>query len=195
MPRGVDGLADVLPFNRRAPTDVREHYARLDHWTLDEAAALSLGLNPEWCDWSQIDKFVAFDATAKRYARLRLALQRSIEAKTLKSPLRPQAVLRWATFHLDVPPELKVVVDQFANRRGVRAEPSEEETGVPLRKTLLSMIAILMCLHHPESDISKKGGWLADKARPFGIKGHEETFRAALRECAEALADLPDRGG
>jgi hypothetical protein len=190
-PRLLEGLASALPFNRMAPCDVVEHYAKLDYWTLDDATALLLGLNPEWCTWNQVEKFVTFDITAKRYARLRQALQRSIEAKKLKEPLRPRALLQWAPLHLDVPPELKEAVHQFAKRRGELTLHSEEETGGVSRKLLLHMVAVLMRLRFPEADITKKAGWLSNELKLQGSPGNEDTCKKALRECSDAFADLP----
>lgn len=84
-----------------------DHWSKAEHWTLDEAIALSFGKAPEVVKWELIAKFILISHFAKQYQRRRDLAQRAAAWKKLYDPVLPPLFLKWAKDNeIDVPTEL-----------------------------------------------------------------------------------------
>lgn len=92
------------------------HWSRAEHWSLDEAIALSFGKAPEVVNWKRIESLVQISHFAKQYQRRRDLALRAAAWKKLYDPVLPLIFLKWAKDNeIDVPPEL---VEKVEARKG-----------------------------------------------------------------------------
>lgn len=93
-----------------------DHWSKAEHWTLDEAIALSFGKAPEVVNWKRIESLIQISHFAKRYQRRRDLAQRALAWKKLYDPVLPSLFLKWAKDNeIDVPAEL---VEKVEARKG-----------------------------------------------------------------------------
>lgn len=93
-----------------------DHWSKAEHWTLDEAIALSFGKAPEVVNWKRIESLIQISHFAKQYQRRRDLAQRAAAWKKLYDPVLPSLFLKWAKDNeIDVPAEL---VEKVEARKG-----------------------------------------------------------------------------
>jgi hypothetical protein len=93
-----------------------DHWSKAEHWTLDEAIALSFGKAPEAVNWKRIESFIQISHFAKQYQRRRDLAQRAAAWKKLYDPVLPLLFLKWAKDNeIDVPAGL---VEKVEARKG-----------------------------------------------------------------------------
>lgn len=92
------------------------HWSKAEHWSLDEAIALSFGKAPEVVNWKRIESLVQISRFAKHYQRRRDLALRAAAWKKLYDPVLPLIFLKWAKDNeIDVPAEL---VEKVEARKG-----------------------------------------------------------------------------
>ncbi|MCG8561120.1 MAG: hypothetical protein MI824_15085 [Hyphomicrobiales bacterium] len=99
------------------------HWARMQLWTLDQAAVLLLGKDPHWrTDWPKFageHRYV--NAFAAEYLKLRELLQNACNAGLLKPAPEKSMVLDWAkSMQLEIPSELQVAVDKIGSVSSIK---------------------------------------------------------------------------
>jgi hypothetical protein len=89
-----------------------EYWARMPHWTLDEAVALSLGKAPEQVSWRKLAELVDCSSIAAEYSRRRDLAVRYVACRQLDDPLLPATFITWADqVGFSVPVELRNALD------------------------------------------------------------------------------------
>jgi len=93
-----------------------DHWSRAEHWTLDEAIALSFGKAPEVVSWKRIESLIQISHFAKQYQRRRDLALRAAAWKKLYDPILPLLFLKWAKDNeIAAPAEL---VEKVEARKG-----------------------------------------------------------------------------
>jgi hypothetical protein len=101
-----------------------DHWSRAEHWTLDEAIALSFGKAPELVNWKRIESLIQISHFATQYQRRRDLAQRAVAWQKLYDPVLPLLFLKWAKDNeIDVPAEL---VEKVEARKGMLVDWKEE---------------------------------------------------------------------
>jgi hypothetical protein len=104
------------PFNRPSSAEDIAHWSALPLWHLQEATALSFGMEPQHASWKEIEPLVDVSPLAKRYSRLRERVLRAEQAGELFDPISPHKYIQWAQRNtIEVP---KVLVDEIVARSG-----------------------------------------------------------------------------
>lgn len=89
-----------------------DHWSKAEHWTLDEAIALSFGKAPEVVSWKRIESLTKISHFAMQYQRRRDLAERAAAWKRLFDPILPLLFLKWAKENeIDVPAELVAKVE------------------------------------------------------------------------------------
>jgi hypothetical protein len=95
-----------------------EHWSRCEYWTIDEATALLMDLDPRKYTWTLVEPFVRMEPVALRFAKLRDLLLRANKKRKLADEPSPIEVLDWAhRCHLEVPARLKAAVEALHLQR------------------------------------------------------------------------------
>ena len=101
-------LEESLKFyNLRSADADFVYWGKIEHWTLDEAIALSFGKTPEIVSWTAIEPLTNSSKFAQEYAKRRELAIRARYWKKLFDPILPSIFLAWAKeAEIDVPPDL-----------------------------------------------------------------------------------------
>jgi len=92
------------------------YWGKIEHWTLDEAIALSFGKAPEVVSWKTIEPLIINSKFAKEYAKRRELALRALYWKKLFDPVLPIIFLAWAKeAEIDVPSNL---ITEVQKKRG-----------------------------------------------------------------------------
>ncbi len=74
-----------------------DYWAKMAHWKLDEAIALSFGKNPEIVYWKRLEKILAYTSPfVQKYSKIRELVIRAKIAGKLSDPILPQQFINWA---------------------------------------------------------------------------------------------------
>jgi Glu-tRNA(Gln) amidotransferase subunit E-like FAD-binding protein len=108
----VRALYDEQQFHRpRADADF-EYWARMPHWTVNEAVALTLGKAPEEVNWHTAEKVLDRSSVAAEYSRRRELAVRSVAWKHLTDPVLPAEFVAWADrMGMTIPEALRNALD------------------------------------------------------------------------------------
>jgi hypothetical protein len=95
-------------FNQPETAADFEYWAKMSHWTLDEAIALIHGKNPKIVFWEALNKWQYLDSTfVLEYSRIRELASRAKDWQKLYDPILPQLFINWAKKNdIPVPDEL-----------------------------------------------------------------------------------------
>jgi len=163
-----------------------EYWARMPHWTEEEAAALLLGVNPEIMtngsdSWEDIVR-----AHAGQYAGI-LALTRRVTAnRQIEPPCTPARWLAWAiALDMPVPEELRQLVDQWD---GVGKASEDREAESLLRTRIEELEAELAAVQnaHREFVQGLKADHLAEliaaakSNQPLGARERETMLKIVI---------------
>lgn len=103
-------------YNLRSADADFVYWGKIEHWTLDEAIALSFGKTPEIVSWSTIQPLTSSSKFAKEYAKRRELAIRAYYWKKFFDPILPSIFLAWAKeAEIDVPPDL---ITEVQKKRG-----------------------------------------------------------------------------
>ncbi|MEO6824167.1 MAG: hypothetical protein ABI167_05480 [Nitrosospira sp.] len=92
------------------------YWGKIEHWTLDEAIALSFGKTPEIVSWKTIEPLTNSSTFAKEYAKRRELAIRAHYWKKLYDPILPSIFLAWAKeAEIAVPSDL---ITEVQKKRG-----------------------------------------------------------------------------
>jgi hypothetical protein len=92
-----------------------EYWAKMAHWKLDEAIALSFGKAPEYVKWKNVQPYVLVSPFAGEYNRRRELAFRAVPSKQLFDPVLPSIFLEWGRkLGLSIPAELEQAVAAVA---------------------------------------------------------------------------------
>lgn len=95
------------------------YWAKMSHWSLDEAIALSFGKNPRVVNWESIKPFVKVSTFAVEYERRRDLTLRAVPWNRLYDPVLPGLFLAWAKgLEISVPSDLEGLVIKFGGNIG-----------------------------------------------------------------------------
>jgi hypothetical protein len=105
-------LYDEQHFHRPYADADFEYWARMPHWTVDEAVALTLGKAPEQVNWHTVEKVLNRSSVAAEYGRRRELAVRSMMWKQLTDPVLPAEFVGWADrMGMTVPDALRNALD------------------------------------------------------------------------------------
>ena len=99
-------------FNEAKASGDYEHWGRMDVWGLDEATALSFGKDPRVVDWGRIEFILSYTSPfASKYHDMRDIIKRSVLAKNLTDPIKPEIFIAWADKNgITFPDRLKEII-------------------------------------------------------------------------------------
>jgi hypothetical protein len=83
-------------FNQPTAIANFEHWSKAVTWTLDEAVALSFGLEPCLVNWDKLAPLATASEFAQEYAKKRDLIQRAELAGQISSPTTPNAFIVWS---------------------------------------------------------------------------------------------------
>ena len=93
------------------------HWAKAEHWSLDEAIALVMGKAPEIVSWEKIKQYSVDSPFVKQYARLRDLAERAKVWGKLFDPVLPPIFFKWADVNeIAVPAELSEEVARLKGK-------------------------------------------------------------------------------
>lgn len=105
-------LYDEHQFHRPYADADFEYWARMPHWTVDEAVALTLGKAPEQVNWLTVEKVINRSSVAAEYGRRRELAVRSVAWKQLTDPVLPAEFIVWAdSMGMTIPDALRNALD------------------------------------------------------------------------------------
>lgn len=108
-------LYDEQHFHKPSADADFEYWARMPHWTVDEAVALTLGKAPEQLRWHTVEKAADRSSVAAEYRRRRELALRSLAWKHLTDPVLPSVFITWADrIGMTVPDGLRTALDAQA---------------------------------------------------------------------------------
>jgi hypothetical protein len=94
-----------------------DFWSKMEHWSLDEAVALSMGKAPEIVSWDKIKAFKDISPFAGRYARLRDLAERAKPWQKLFDPVLPAIFIKWAEDNeIPIPAELSEKVSKLKGK-------------------------------------------------------------------------------
>jgi len=186
------------------------HWTRLAMWTLDEAAALTLKMDPDSLTRSSLES--SLEEVGTRFSRLRRQLRRAREAHELTDPVSPKKYVDWADANaVALPRWLKQSIDcgQATDWKGMyeasqqqlsmitgeleRLKKADKALGSKERNTfnklLLGLAVAGYGYDHRAARSSVPNEIASDLAR-LGIDLDEDTVRKKLREAADQYRDL-----
>ena len=199
------------PFNRPSSAEDIAHCGALPLWHLEEAIALSLGMEPQRANWKKIAPLLGVSPVAKKYSRLRERVLRAEQAGELSNPISPHTYIEWAQRNMiEVPKELveNVVarsgrildynsvcdanaqltqrVRELETADATREKPLKTKERDSLLKLVIGM-ATAFYGYNPDELRSKCAGEVASELERVGISLNADTIRKYLKEGAEFL--------
>lgn len=150
-------------------------------WTAEEAAMLSIGLDPEIRDSTLVPESAQLDSLS--YRRRRLLILRAIEAKQLPSPLTPRAFVEWAKQRgIEISESLRLAVADYDCNHDQTAVDGECHPKIvaSMQKMILGM-AVRGYRYDPTS----RGDSVSEIVQDFnelGLSLSENTIRSRLKE-------------
>lgn len=179
------------------------YWGKIEHWTLDEAIALSFGKTPEIVSWTTIQPLTNSSTFAKEYAKRRELALRALYWKKLFDPVLPFIFIAWATeMEIDVPSNLITEVqkkggsavnwfDEYCKvKTKLERYTSMENNGKeqPFSAKELASLFDKNHPHHPSELYSAIKAWQAVNASP-GKGQPKARIRAWLDENAKDLSN------
>lgn len=140
-----------------------EYWARMPHWTIDEAVALTLGKAPEQVNWHTVENVVDRSSVAAEYSRRRKLALRSVSG----NPLLPaDFVARADRVGMTVPDTLRSSldaqgikeIDYKALYERLRASCAERDEALAVAIYELEMLKTHSKAAQPENRASKSSG-------------------------------------
>jgi hypothetical protein len=165
------------PFNRPCSAEDLGHWGTLLLWSLDEAIALSLGLDPQHASWMSIAPQVRVSPLAKKYSQLRERVSRAEQGGELSNPISPHKYMEWARRNMiEVS---KVLAEEIVARTG---RIQDYESICAANAKLTQRISELEAILTAESDKLGSGGAnVVD--RPLETR-ERESLQSILIACA-----------
>jgi hypothetical protein len=154
-----------------------DHWCTYDAWTVDELAALSLGLDPRTVNPNYPEHCVPPELARPHMERLR-RLRRAVSSGKLAKLIPPVDALKWADQQeIDVKPEFRAAI-----RR--RSAKSEADANKRLRSELKLNKALLMEYYNFDENKDKVplDNTLAQLCRKHGIILDPKTVRRIIND-------------
>jgi hypothetical protein len=174
--------ADRLEFFSQpdASADFR-FWCNLEHWSVDEAAALLLGKNPEKVSSNSLYYTTRGSPFRRAFHELKAKLSRAVEDGKLQKRDTPTNFFGWAErIGVPVPPELSARLEA---RGGIAIEGRE-------RASMLRLIIGMAAKHYaynPGATKSQIPKQIADDLSSAGVGLNPETVRKFLQEASSLL--------
>lgn len=174
--------ADEFFSEPEASADKR-YWSSLASWTMDEAAALSLGKDPKLVNNKTLNSVSRGSPFLREYRRRLDVMKRAIAAGVLKEPLSPDKVALWARNQLDF--------DGFqgiAENTDLGSAESNFGRENSYRKLVLGLLLSRDSFSPAESELvgSKVFSAISLELQAMGIRLHSDTIRTIIFECIEA---------
>jgi len=125
------GEEAARPFTQPSADADFAHWATFQYWTLDEAAALSLGKDPSVASRPAILGRAGISEFGAAYAKRHQLLSRSLFSGKEAYGIHPGALVKWAeTVSLELPQKLVMAVASVGNQK--KAGPASPDTASSL---------------------------------------------------------------
>jgi hypothetical protein len=184
-------MPNVLDLPGGDPADF-EHWHRVARWTIEEATALSFGIEPRWVAWAKVKEWV-YPCGEDYKKRLTLGL-RAYQAGDLQEPTEAIAYIAWAkAVAIPFPTELEQMTREAAAAKPVSA-PKQGEAINPRRleslyKLILGMAVAKYQYDHTRESRNPGHALIQRSVESVGLKMDEQPVHDILREAARALGD------
>ena len=178
-------------------------WAKYSVWTVDEAVALALGMDPRQVTWPDVDPHVEDCALAAKFRDYRALVIREQSAGNLAEELAPADFIEWAKDKFELPQELVEAVvangtrGSFTALREEIAQLKKENADLSARPdtrrlNTLRRVLIGMGTHHygydPEQAQNSTARRMSEDLRNAGYAVGDDTLRNALREASEEVS-------
>lgn len=160
-------------------------WATVACWTPDEAAMLSLDLDPEIREPTVVPVSAQLDSLS--YRRRRLLILRAVEAKQLPSSLTPRAFVEWAKqYGIEIPEALRLAVIRHDHKH--RKAVVDDTCNAKVIASMQKMIVGMAKGGYGYNPAALRSPVVPDMVRDLdeaGIPLSENTIRARLKEAYE----------
>jgi hypothetical protein len=168
-----------------------DYWCRLPAWTLCEAAAIFLGLDPRWTNLGHIE-WQTSAGLAVKYRDLLGSMCRSVEVEELRSLAHPSKFFAWArVYDIRLAPELESATNAILRS----ADKSESPKRLRTLYILLLVMAYDKYDYKPARNQNPTSTDLARLTDALGCPVGEDTIRHCLRDAKQYLDWAPSHNG
>lgn len=168
-----------------------KYWAKMAHWSAEEAIALSLDVDPTIMNTTNIPERIMI-LIAKEYREVKELVNRAVRAYKLHTLIRPEKYLEWAKFHdVNIPERLESLIPLSTTTQKLAQKSEEKPLGTRERDTLLKIIigmAIDKYHYDPKAIKGSAVTKIKDGLERAGFKITDDTIRDKLQEAKKYLS-------